>query len=145
MALCIHPGPGFQKGGTAFRASHILAGRLRGEKGPPLFAPLTGLGLIVPGLAIPVFTQVFFDDVLTGRHAEWMFNILLAMGITMLLQGALILPRSWCLTRWQGNMTIGDSSRFFWHILHLPMEFFSSGTAVKWRLGWPSMSRWPRF
>ena len=40
------------------------------------------------------------------------------------MQGALTWLRSWCLTRWQGALTIGESSRFFWHLIRLPMEFF---------------------
>ncbi len=124
VMIKIKPGTGFQKGGSPPSVAVAVAQRFSGHKLPLVFAVLVGIGLIAPGLAIPVFTQVFFDDVLTGKHADWIVGIMLAMGITVVLQGALTWLRSWCLTRWQGSLTIGDSSRFFWHILHLPMEFF---------------------
>ena len=83
-----------------------------------------GLGLIAPGLALPVMNQIFFDDILSRLHDDWMFNLLLAMGITAILQASLTFLRAWLLTRWQGALTITGSSRFFWHVLHLPTEFF---------------------
>lgn len=124
IALWLKPGPDFQKGGSTSGIIPVLARRLRGQKKVLIFALLTGAGLIIPGLAIPVFSQVFLDDILSLKHADWLFNLLLAMGLAAVLQGALTWLRSWCLTRWQGALTIGESSRFFWHLLRLPMEFF---------------------
>ncbi len=68
--------------------------------------------------------QVFFDDILSRQHDDWMFTLLLAMGVVAILQASLTYLRSWCLTRWQGSMTVGGSSKFIWHLFHLPMEFF---------------------
>ena len=124
IALRLKPGPAFQKGGSPPGIIPVLTRRLRGQERSLLFALMTGAGLIVPGLAIPVFSQVFLDDILSLKHADWLFNLVLAMGIAAVLQGALTWLRSWCLTRWQGALTIGESSRFFWHLLRLPMEFF---------------------
>jgi len=124
IALRLKPGPAFQKGGAPPGIISVLARRLRGQEKSLVFALLTGAGLIIPGLAIPVFIQVFFDDIVSLRHADWLFNLLLAMGIAAVLQGALTWLRAWCLTRWQGALTIGESGRFFWHLLRLPMEFF---------------------
>ncbi|WP_319404010.1 NHLP family bacteriocin export ABC transporter peptidase/permease/ATPase subunit [uncultured Anaeromusa sp.] len=124
IALRLQPGPEFKKGGSPPNSLAVLVNRLRGQESTLLFAVLTGAGLIIPGLAIPVLTQVFFDDVVSFKHADWIVSLLLAMGLAAVLQGALICLRSWCLTRWQGMLTIGESSRFFWHLLRLPMEFF---------------------
>ncbi|SMC89527.1 NHLP family bacteriocin export ABC transporter peptidase/permease/ATPase subunit [Sporomusa malonica] len=124
VAINLTPGANFQKGGSAPSTVAALVRRISGNKTALLFALITGLGLIIPGLAIPVFSQVFFDDILSRKHTDWLFNLLLAMGITVVLQGALTWVRSWCLTRWQGSMTIGDSSRYLWHLLRLPIDFF---------------------
>lgn len=124
IALRLKPGPDFRKGGSPSGIMPVLAKRFRGQGKSLVFVLLTGAGLIVPGLAIPVFSQVFLDDILSLKHADWISNLLLAMGVAAVLQGALTWLRSWCLTRWQGALTIGESSRFFWHLLRLPMEFF---------------------
>lgn len=124
VTLGIKPGVNFQKNGSPPSVLKIIQKQLRGNQTPLLFILLTGLGLIVTGLAIPVFTQVFFDDILGRGYTGWMFNLLLAMGITAVLLGALTYLRSWCLAKWQSKLAVGESGRFFWHVLHLPVEFF---------------------
>ncbi len=124
VGIRLKPGPDFRKGGSSPAIVPTLARRLSGQQRSLAFVLLTGVGLIVPGLAVPVFSQVFMDDVLSQLHADWIFNLLLAMGVTAVAQGLLTWLRASCLTRWQGAITIGESSRFFWHLLRLPMEFF---------------------
>lgn len=124
IVLQLVPGPEFHPGGSPPSTLAAIRGRFRGHTLALAFVVAVGLGMIAPGLAVPVLTQIFTDDILSRQHSDWMFNLLLAMGITVVLQASLTWLRSWCLTRWQGSLTISDSGRFFWHILHLPMEFF---------------------
>lgn len=124
IMLKIVPGPDFKKSGAPASTIGAIIRRFTNHKISLAFVLVAGLGLVAPGLAIPVMTQIFFDDILSRLHGDWMFDLLLAMGITAILQCSLTYLRAWCLTRWQGSLTIGDSSRFFWHILHLPMDFF---------------------
>ena len=125
LVLKMDKGPDFKKGGSPPGALKTVFKKLINHKKSVFFALLTSLGLIVPSLAIPVFTQVFLDDLLSLRHADWILELLIIMGIVAILQGALTYLRAWSLTRWQARMTISESSRFFWHILRLPIEFFS--------------------
>jgi len=46
---------------------------------------LVGLGMVFPGLAMPVFNQIFLDDIFTGKHSDWMFNLCIAMTIAFFL------------------------------------------------------------
>lgn len=124
IMLRIVPDDGFQKGGASYNIIAAIANRLQGEKKAMAFIVLVGLCLILPGLAAPVFDQVFLDDVLTGKHSNWLFDLMLAMSLAVGLQGSLTWLRAWCLTRWQQKLTLGGASKFFWHVLHLPMEFF---------------------
>lgn len=124
IILLLTPGPDFQKGGSPHSTWQGLVQRFRKDPLALLFVIAVGVGLIVPGLSVPIMNQIFLDDILSKQHKDWMFNLLLVMGITVVLQASLTWLRSWCLTRWQERLTLGESSRFFWHILHLPMEFF---------------------
>ncbi len=124
IALSIKPGKDFQRAGEKYNIARVIAAKLRRDKWPVLFVTLICLCLIVPQLAAPVFSQVFLDDILTGKHKDWVFNLLLMMGGALVIQGILTWLRYWCLTRWQAKLTLADSSWFFWHILQLPMEFF---------------------
>ena len=124
IALMLSPGPDFRKAGAPRSSLQAILQRFRDHKVTLGFVLIAGLGLVVPGLALPVMQQVFFDDILSRQHDEWLFNLMLAMGVVAILQASLTYLRAWCLTRWQGSMTIGGSSKFMWHLFHLPMEFF---------------------
>lgn len=39
--------------------------------------------------------------------------------------------RAYILTQWQRKLTIADSSKFFWHILRLPIQFFQQRFAAE--------------
>ena len=67
VVLTFEPGPEFQRGGPAPSAVRALRARARGLFGPLSFAVLAGFLLVVPGLAIPAFTQVFIDEILIAR------------------------------------------------------------------------------
>ena len=124
ITLCIRPGEAFKKLGRGYSVVRVLSQKLLAEKWSTAFILIVCACLFVPNLITPVFGQIFLDDILTGKHRDWTFNLLLAMGITFVVQAILVWLRAWCLTRWQTKLTLADSSRFFWHVLQLPMEFF---------------------
>ena len=124
VALFIEPGPDFRTGGQKYSITKDIARKLSLEKKALLAVLIIGALMIIPGLAVPVFNQIYIDEILTGRHQDWLFNLMLAMGFSFVFQGALTLLRAWCLTRWQTRIVLADSSRFFWHVLRLPVSFF---------------------
>ena len=75
---------------------------------------------------MPLISQTFLDDVLTYNHRNWLFDVLLALVIALVLTLTLTFLRSWCLLRWQGQMTIQDSSSFLAYVLKLPVAFFQT-------------------
>ncbi len=124
VALSIEPTERFVRSGHRYSIVKAVKEKLWKDKWAALFITLLGLFAVVPGLASPVFSQIFLDDILTGKHPDWMFNLCVAMGLSFVMQGILVWLRSWCLTRWQQKLTLADSSSFFWHVLQLPMTFF---------------------
>lgn len=131
IALEIRPDNGFPKIGGKYNIAPVIAKKLLEDRWSTLFILIVCACLVIPGLASPVFGQVFLDDILTGKHKEWMFNLMLAIVGTFMIQSILVWLRVWCLTKWQTKLTIADSSRFFWHVLHLPMEFFQQRFGVE--------------
>lgn len=124
IALEISPGEKFQASGHRYSVIKDIRKKLWQDKWAVLFVMLIGLCMIVFQLASPVMSQIFLDDILTGKHPDWMTNLMLAMTLSFALSGILTFMRSWCLTKWQEKITLADSSSFFWHLLKLPMEFF---------------------
>lgn len=129
VSLVITPGPDFQPGG---QASSILGGlRRRLPLGEPalLFLVLAGLFLVLPGLVLPVFSKIFIDDYLIGHMDSWIKPLLLGMGVTAILQGLLIWLQRYYLSRFHTKLAMATSSRFFWHVLRLPVIFYSQRSA----------------
>lgn len=94
------------------------------EKKALYFVLSLGLCLSIVNIYVPIITQVFMDDVLTMKHRPWLFEIMLGMAIAWFLQMILHFFRSWCLLRWQGSLALRMCSRFFEHVLRLPIDFF---------------------
>ncbi|HWM90081.1 MAG TPA: NHLP family bacteriocin export ABC transporter peptidase/permease/ATPase subunit [Thermoanaerobaculia bacterium] len=125
VVLTFKPGPGFERRGEPPRLIPALRRRLAGSRAALAFVLLAGLALVVPGLTVPVFSKVFVDGILLEGRTEWLRPLLLAMGLTALLLGGLTWLQQSYLLRLETRMAVGDSSRFLWHVLRLPVEFFS--------------------
>ena len=131
VALRVVPNENFKSEGRRYNIFKAVAEKLSQDKWAVLFILLLNLGMIIPGLASPVFSQIFLDDILTKKHPDWMFNFCLAMTVSFLVCGVMNWLQAVILTRWQRKLTLADSSSFFWHLLRLPMQFFNQRYAAE--------------
>ena len=107
------------------RVIPFIVSRLRSQI-PVLFKLVyIGLLLIVPGLTLPVLSQVFIDDILTGGYTNWLVRLLLFMGGCLLLKEGLDYYRSLILAKFKGKMTLLSGYQFLSHMMSLPIAFFS--------------------
>lgn len=125
VVLVMEPGPEFEKGGRKPSLILSLWSRLQGAAGALVYCLLAGFLLTLAGLAIPVFSQVFVDEILIQGRMHWLRPLLLGMVITAILQGLLTLLRLRYLRRLKIKLAVGMSSRFLWHILRLPVGFYA--------------------
>jgi NHLM bacteriocin system ABC transporter peptidase/ATP-binding protein len=125
VVLALEPGPEFARGGRPASMVAALAGRLHGVRIALSFCLLAGLGLVIPGVAIPACSKIFVDEILIGGSDRWLGPLLLGMFIAGLLQAGLKTLQSYYLMRAQAKLAISSMGRFLWHVLRLPMEFFS--------------------
>ena len=115
----------FVPGGLRPSAWRGLWKRLPSHWTPWTFLTITSLALVIPGLVLPVFSRVFVDTILTAGLTTWTNRLLLAMSITAVVTAALTYLQATVLTRFQAYLALSSSSRFVWHVLRLPLEFFS--------------------
>ena len=137
VVLTVEPGPDFQPGGRKRSLIAALRSRLAGSETALLYVVLAGLALVGPGLVIPTFSRIFVDDILIGGRRNWMGALILGMAVTALLRGGLVWLQQYYLMRFETKLAISTSSKFFWHVLHLPIEFFtqSYGGEIGSRVG----------
>ena len=125
VVMTFEPGPEFERKGDPPRLIPALRRRLTGSRAALAFVLLAGLALALPSLVVPVFSKVFVDSVLLESRRDWLPPLLFGMGVAGLLMGLLTWIQQVYLLRLETRMAVGSSSRFLWHVLRLPTEFFS--------------------
>jgi ATP-binding cassette subfamily C protein len=86
---------------------------------------LAGFLLVIPGLAIPIFSQVFVDNILVEGRSDWLRPLILGMSLTLVLRGLLTWLQLQYLRQLKIKLAVAMSSRFLWHILRLPVGFYA--------------------
>jgi ATP-binding cassette, subfamily C, bacterial len=125
VVLVFQPRPDFTKGGSKPSVTQALWKRLQGSTGVLIYCIVAGFLLVLPGLAIPVFTQVFVDNVLIQNRQDWLRPLLLGLLITGGLNALLTMLQLQFLRRMKAKLSVGMSSQFVWHILRLPVSFYA--------------------
>ena len=131
VALLVKPGADFKKAGQRYNVFRTVFEKLCEDKKVVLFITILELCMIIPGLASPIFNQIFLDEILTGKHRDWMGNFCIAMTVSFIITGFLNWLRAVILTRWQQKLTLSDSASFVQHLLKLPMQFFQQRYAAE--------------
>jgi NHLM bacteriocin system ABC transporter peptidase/ATP-binding protein len=115
----------FTKGGKAPSTIMALRQRLPGSRLALTYVVLATLALVLPNLLIPVFSRAYIDDFLIGGNAAWLKPLLLAMAVTIIVKAVVTHLQQSSLLRMQAKLSLTSSAKFFWHVLRMPIEFFS--------------------
>ena len=129
VVLTFTKGVNFKPEGKKPKFLPSLIGRLKEYKKAIIFLTLTGLALIVPGLAIPEFSKIFVDKILINQLPHWILPLLIGLSLTALLRGLLSWIQMKILVRFEMSLSLSTSSKFLWHVLHLPMTFHTQRSA----------------
>lgn len=124
VVLVVEPSAEFQPGGRKPSLALALWDRLQSSLGALVYCVIAGLLLVIPGLAIPAFSQAFVDNVLIEGRNDWLRPLILGIILTAILNGFLTLLQLQFLRRMKIKLAVGMSSRFLWHILRLPVSFY---------------------
>jgi NHLM bacteriocin system ABC transporter peptidase/ATP-binding protein len=130
VVLVCEPGPSFHRGGAKPSLVAALARRLSRSVGAVTYLVAAGLALVALGLVIPAFTRVFVDRIVVGRQ-DGIVLLLGAMALAAGLRGLLTALQQDCLLRLETRLAVSMSSGFLWHVLRLPIEFFSQRHAAE--------------
>jgi ATP-binding cassette subfamily C protein len=125
VVLVMEPSSEFIKGGQRHSLFTALWSRLQSATGALTYCIIAGFFLAIAGLAVPVFSQVFVDEILIQGRQQWLRPLILGIIITAIIQGWLVQLRLRYLRRLKSKLAVGMSSRFLWHILRLPVSFYA--------------------
>ena len=129
ICLTFKPTESFEKGGKPKSILPFAKARLQGTGPAIVFIILTTLITAIINLIYPVFGQVFMDTLLPGRNPEWLIPFLGLMVTVVVIQAVVGLAKTVYIAKVEGKLAIVSSATFMWHVLRLPVEFFSQRMA----------------
>ncbi len=124
VVLQLVPGPSFQQGGRETKPWRLVGGRLQQEWRAALFTFLAGLLLLLPQLAMPVFTQIYIDDVWGSSLRDWLKPMLWAMALTIAVQAIGSQLQQLGIRHLSQRLESQGALDFERHVLDLPDGFF---------------------
>lgn len=129
MCLQLSPGESFVADGRPEGILTFLRPRIHDNRRELALVMVTAVLSVLAGVIIPVFSHVYSDDILTGGNDEWLKGFLLLFGILILYQLAAQAFHVCKIMGVTGKIAVASNADFLWHLLHLPMEFFSQRTS----------------
>lgn len=76
-------------------------------------------------LASPLFSQVFIDSIITKKHPEWQTPMLIILGVIVIFSAINVMWSMYVRSLLIYKEIINLDSVFIWHVLRLPIKFFS--------------------
>ena len=103
--------------------------KLNGTSRAITFFIMTYILTSVFGIISPAFTRVFYDYLLPGRQPDWVVPFLVIYSIFISLEIVLTVIQTLFSLRLEGKFAIIANSEYMWHVLRMPVEFFSQRLA----------------
>ena len=125
IVLTLSPDETFIREGHAPTVWPIVWRRLFTEPGGALFILLSGLLLILPQLVMPIFSQIYIDEVIGNGMANWLKPMLWAMALTICLQALLQYLQLLGTRSLERRLTRRFAVSFEHQMLALPERFYS--------------------
>ena len=125
VTLVMSPGPEFRRGGERPSTLRVLLGRVRNSRAALAYLIAASLLLVVPGILLPAFLKIFIDDVLVRGFNDWVLPLILGIVLAGLLDGVLTYLQQRHFLRLQTKLGIATAGEFFWHVLRLPVGFYT--------------------
>ena len=125
VVMTFKPGEKFEKGNEKKGLLSSLASRVTNSKMSITYIIIASLFLVIPGLIIPSFTKIFIDKYLVNGISEFIMPLLLVMSGILLINSILVYLQQYYLLRLETKLALTTSSKFLWHVFHLPIAFFT--------------------
>lgn len=129
ICLLFEPGESFEPGGKKKSMISFAAKRLKGAETAVLFVVLTTFITSLMGIINPAFSRIFLDRLLTGENPGWFTPFLLALAGMGIIQIAVAWVQAVYSLKINGKLAIVGNTSYMWHVLRMPMEFFSQRMA----------------
>lgn len=125
VVLTFNTTENFEKGNEKRSLMTSLFSRIANSKLSITYIILASLFLVIPGLVIPSFLTIFIDKYLVNGFSGFVMPLLLIMGIVLFINAILVYLQQYFLLKLETKLALVTSSKFLWHVFHLPIAFFT--------------------
>ena len=125
ICMMFTPTESFEPGGKQKSVVEFARKRLKGAGAQVAFTMLTGVIASLIAMISPAFSRIFYDRLLTGQNPEWFMPFIAAVAIFTAVQILVEWLKAVYSLKINGKLSAVGNSSYFWHVLHLPMDFFS--------------------
>ena len=129
VCILLEPAEGFVPDGKPKSMLGFVRKRLTGAKDALIFTTLVALIAALIGVINPVFSRVFVDRLLTGLNPGWVTPFFVLLIVFALIQIALSGMQAIYALKLQGKLAIKANAEFMWHVIRMPVDFFSQRMA----------------
>ena len=129
ICLQFEPTADFQPEGKPKSVLRFARKKLTGTGAAFALVVITTVITSLIGILMPGFSNVFADRLLTGQSPDWFYPFLWGLtGITALQIVVAWIQAVYSLKA-NGKIAIVSNAQYMWHVLRMPMEFFSQRMA----------------
>ena len=125
ILLSIVPSKNFKPEGKPRSVISFLKKCLKNSLFPFFLATMISIALGIINLVYPLFDRFFIDNILTTGNENWLnWFLIISFGV-LILNVFIGIVQSIHWLKIEGKFAIISGSRFMWHCLRLPLEFFA--------------------
>lgn len=129
VCIFFKPDDGFKPDGKPKSTLSFVKKRMVGTGEAMAFVVLTTVISSLLGIINPAFSRVFLDRLLTGQNPDWLYLFLLGLSLLTVVTLVVAWVQAVYLLKINGKLSIVANSSFLWHVLRMPMTFFSQRMA----------------
>ncbi|MBO4992455.1 MAG: NHLP family bacteriocin export ABC transporter peptidase/permease/ATPase subunit [Firmicutes bacterium] len=129
VCLMFEPGERFEPSGEPKSILNFAKKKLTGTGAAFVLVVITTVITSLLGIIIPGFSNVFADYLLSGKRPEWFLPFIAGMAVLVAIQIVISWIQQVYTLKADGKIAIVSNAEYMWHVLRLPMEFFSQRMA----------------
>ena len=129
IALIMKPTEAFEKGGKRASTIEFVMDRMKGMKVPILFVAIATAITSITNVFFISSSTLFLDHIINGESPDWLMPLLAVLSGFVIVEAAVGVASALYLNKIRGKFAVVSSSRFMWHLLHLPVGFYAQRMA----------------
>jgi NHLM bacteriocin system ABC transporter peptidase/ATP-binding protein len=125
ILLAFNPSEKFKPSGKRKSVVDFAKKCLKGSLFPFVLSFLLSIIGSVISMINPMFNRIFVDNILSGHDPDWLVPFILITLIMMCVNVLVKILQDIYWLKIEGKFAVISSSKFMWHTLRLPLDFFS--------------------